>query len=133
MFVTVVGLLIVTNVVCAVATKDVDNISPLPKLLTVKVSLKFCVPSATVPTWILNACPVPTVSNALIDNLYFLFTTVDIDCVTVASFNCSLPLPVDTYVGVPSTVVQLVMLDVNSPLVINSVGLNLNVSKSASL
>ena len=79
MFVTVVGLFIVTNVVCAVATKLVDNIAPLPKSFTVKVSLKFCVPSAAVPTWILNAWPVPTVSNALIDNLYFIFTIVDIE------------------------------------------------------
>jgi len=50
MLVSVVGLFIVTNVVCAVATKDVSSIAPLPKFLTVNVLFKFCVPSATVPT-----------------------------------------------------------------------------------
>ena len=115
--------------VCAVATNDVASIAPLPKFFTVNVSFKFCVPSATVPTWILNAWPVPTVSNALIVNLYFVFTTVDIDWVTVASLSCNLPFPVDTYVGVPSTAVQLLISEVNSPLVINSVGLILKLSK----
>jgi len=56
-----------------------------------------------------------------------------IDCVTSAEFNRNLPLPVELYAGLPLTVVQLDMSDVNSLLVILSVGLNLKLSKSAFL
>ena len=51
-----------------------------------------------------------------------------IACDTAASFNLHRPLPPELYAGVPSptapvvALVQLLILEVNSPLVINSVG-----------
>jgi hypothetical protein len=50
MFVAVDVLFNVIKVVCAVAVNDVSNTAPAPKSETVKVVLKFCVPSAAVPT-----------------------------------------------------------------------------------
>ena len=55
-------LLTVINVDWDVAVNVAFNIAPLPKSVTVNVVLKFCVPSAAVPTCTFKAAPTLLVS-----------------------------------------------------------------------
>ena len=65
--------------------------------------------------------------------LYVLFTTVENDWEAEALLKLNLPFPVLEYAGDPLPVVQLFILEVNSPLVINSFGPIENESMSAFL
>ena len=69
MFVAVDVLFNVIKVVCDVAVNDVSKTAPAPKSVTVNVVLKFCVPSAAVPTCTFKACPVLLESKTLICTL----------------------------------------------------------------
>jgi len=69
-------------------------------------------------------------SKTLTCNLYSLFTVVLIDWYAAELFKFNLPLPLEVCEGDPSPVVQLLILDANSPLVTNSLGAIVNESLS---